>query len=303
MRFSRIVKEYFSFSKGERVGITILIMLIVIVMIADRLIFYFEKPGVADRQRFEEMIAELERQQAPVQEAATFFAFDPNTVDSTTLEALSLPFRVRQNMLKYRERGGFFRDKGDVRKIYGMNDSVYALLEPYIDIKIKTQPTAAARGLPEPKNVSPCRDSAIAVSPTSSIFRVEINRAAAADLVKLYGIGAVLSERIIKYRDLLGGFYTTEQLKEVYGLSAETFAGIANQLLVDSTALELININFAEARELANHPYLEWNDANRIIGYRDKHGFVDDKLLLLKDSVLSPEVFRKVSPYFQTERD
>jgi competence ComEA-like helix-hairpin-helix protein len=135
------------------------------------------------------------------------------------------------------------------------------------------------------------------------IPKVEINHATATDLVKLYGIGPVLSERIIKYRNLLGGFYALGQMEEVYGLTPETLCGIADQLVIDSTALILININFAEAGELAKHPYLGWKDANRIIGYREKNGFIEDKFHLLKDSVLSREIFKKVSPYLQTRVD
>ncbi len=302
MKLRQIIREYFSFSKGERVGIMILIVLMTIILIADRLIFYFERPAIADRQRFVELVAELEQQQKTGnREAGSYFFFDPNTIDSITLQALSLPFHVKQNILKYRKRGGSFKTREDVRKIYGMNDSVYALIERFIDIKIIQSVSVPA--LTEPHMISRGKDSTTTMPKTiTSIPKVEVNRATAADLVKLYGIGPVLSERIIKYRNLLGGFYALEQMKEVYGLTPETFSGIADQLVIDSTALILININFAEAGELAKHPYLEWKDANLIIDYRDKNGFIENKVVLLKDSVLSSEVFRKVSPYLQTRR-
>ncbi|MGV8138371.1 MAG: helix-hairpin-helix domain-containing protein [Mangrovibacterium sp.] len=298
MKLRQIIREYFSFSKGERIGIMILIVLMTAILIADRLIFYFERPAAADRKRFEELVAELERQQTSNQEASAYFFFDPNTIDSATLENLSLPFGVKQNMLKYRRHGGSFRNREDVRKIYGMNDSVYALIEPFITIKSNPAVSTDVAS----KSRMGYRDSAVAMSKTvTPAPGLEINRATAADLKKLYGIGPVLSERIIKYRDLLGGFYEPGQLKEVYGLTPETFSGIADQLIIDSTALRLININFADARELAKHPYLEWKDANRMIDYRDKTGFIEDKFLLLTDSVLSSEVFKKVNPYFQTK--
>lgn len=300
MNLRQVIREYFSFSKGERVGLTVLMVLIMIILIADRLIFYFERPAIADRERFDELVAELERQQTGNPKTGSYFFFDPNTIDSTTLEALSLPFRVKRNMLKYRARGGFFKSREDVRKIYGMNDSVFALIEGFIDIK--TDPPVGLTALPKPRAFSRGHDSATAVTKTIAIVpKVEINHATAADLIKLYGIGPVLSERIIKYRNLLGGFYAPEQIKEVYGLTSETFSGIADRLAIDSTVLILINLNFAEAVELARHPYLDWKDANRIVNYRDQHGFIENKYLLLKDSVLSNEVFKKVSPYLQTK--
>lgn len=302
MKLRQIIREYFTFSKGERVGLMILIVLMTMILIADRLIFYFERPGIADRQRFDELVAELEQQQTDKQETGSYFSFDPNTIDSTTLESLALPFRVKKNLLKYRRRNGSFKSREDVRKIYGMNDSVYALIEKFINIK--TNQPVSVTGFRKPRVISRDYDASTSVpAPAALVPKVEINHATATELVKLYGIGPVLSERIIKYRNLLGGFYTLRQMEEVYGLTPETLSGIADQLVIDSTALILININFAEAGELAKHPYLGWKDANRIVGYREKKGFIEDKIHLLKDSVLSSEIFKKVSPYLQTGGD
>jgi competence protein ComEA len=301
MRFRQIIREYFSFSRGERVGLTILIILMIVILIADRLIFYFEKPAIADRERFEKLIAELERQQAKP-EPGSLFIFDPNTIDSVRLDSLALPFRIKQNLLKYRSSGGYFKKREDLRRIYGMNDSVYAVIERFIEIK-KTRSVSVMNS---PKAEVRLRDHEakhIEPDPADVIVKVEINHATKEELVKLYGIGPVLSERIIKYRNLLGGFYSLEQLKEVYGLTTETLTGIAGQLEVDSTVLVLININFAGAGELAKHPYLGWKAANRIIHYREKTGFIEDRYQLLRDSVLSDGIFEKVSPYLQTISD
>jgi competence ComEA-like helix-hairpin-helix protein len=66
-------------------------------------------------------------------------------------------------------------------------------------------------------------------------MRINLNRADSAELVKLYGIGPVLSKRIIKYRNSLGGkFQSVDQLKNVYGLSEETFNSIKPYLIVDT---------------------------------------------------------------------
>lgn len=301
MRLRQIIREYFSFSKGERVGITILIVLMIVILIADRLIFYFEKPAEADRERFNQLLAELKQQEAGRPDPGLLFHFDPNTIDSAALDSLALPFRVKQNLLKYRSHGGSFKTREDMRKIYGMNDSVYAMIERFMVIREKKVHSDSAGSSPGTTIETQSNEAWIA-EPDSvvSAVRLEINRATAGDLMKLYGIGPVLSERIIKYRNLLGGFHSLKQLEEVYGLTAEILSGIAGQLELDSTALVSININFADAGELAKHPYLEWKDAHRIINYRGKAGFIEDKFQLLADSVLSREIFKKVSPYLQT---
>jgi len=300
MRFRQIIREYFSFSKSERTGLTILIVLMVILLITDRLVFYLEKPQPADQEKFAEMLEALKRQEvSPVE--GSLFAFDPNTIDSVTLVRLALPTQVKQNLLKYRSRGGRFRAKKDVRRIYGMNDSVYKQIEAFLDSREPGGHRGDAAIVPDRRAMlREADETAGKPDPFPRTPRVEINRAVAGDLEKLYGIGPVLSDRIVKYRNLLGGFYSLTQLSEVYGLSADVLDGVLPYLEVDSSALILLNINFANARELVRHPYLKWDDARRIIRYREKGGFIEDKFHLRRDSVLNDEVFKKIAPYLQT---
>jgi len=52
------------------------------------------------------------------------------------------------------------------------------------------------------------------------VVKQDLNLAKADDLLPIYGIGPVLSQRIIKYRDALGGFKQESQLYKVYGLDS-----------------------------------------------------------------------------------
>lgn len=78
------------------------------------------------------------------------------------------------------------------------------------------------------------------ILPTKSkIRKIELNRADSSDLVSLYGIGPILSKRIVKYRKSLGGkFHSVEQLKNVYGLSEETFQAILPYVWIDTLDLK-----------------------------------------------------------------
>ena len=60
--------------------------------------------------------------------------FDPNTVDFKTLRAMGVEARVATSLLKYRAAGKVYRIPEDVATCYGMTDSVYFALEPYIRI-------------------------------------------------------------------------------------------------------------------------------------------------------------------------
>ena len=86
---------------------------------------------------------------------------------------------------------------------------------------------------------------------------IEINRCDSVTLIRLPGIGPVLSARIIRYRRLLGGYARIEQLKEVYGLPEETYELIKDRIYADSTFISRININKAGYKELYHIRYLE----------------------------------------------
>ena len=71
------------------------------------------------------------------------------------------------------------------------------------------------------------------------VLKIELNKADSVELVKLRGIGPVLSKRIIRYRTSLGGkFHSVDELRNVYGLSEETFLSIKPHLWIDTLLLK-----------------------------------------------------------------
>ena len=67
----------------------------------------------------------------------------------------------------------------------------------------------------------------------SSVQKLNINTATKEELMTLDGIGAAYAERILKKREMLGGFKTLEQLKEVKGIGEKTFEGIKNDITIE----------------------------------------------------------------------
>jgi competence ComEA-like helix-hairpin-helix protein len=130
-------------------------------------------------------------------------------------------------------------------------------------------------------------------------FKIEVNSATAADYEKLYGIGKVLSERIIKFRDKLGGFYSLEQIKDVYGIQDSTFKNFRKNLFIKPVKIKKININTASYEELTANPYFFSTLAKQVIGYRTKvkpFSAPDDvrNLYYIRDH---PEIFEKIAVY------
>ena len=128
---------------------------------------------------------------------------------------------------------------------------------------------------------------------------IDINRADSAQLLPLPGIGPVFASRLVKYRDLLGGYASVDQLYEVYGISQETVDGIANRIFIDTTAVNMLDLNSATFRELLRHPYLEYEDVKAIVNYRDFAGAIQSIQELLDNYILPDSLMKRVVPYFK----
>jgi competence protein ComEA len=131
------------------------------------------------------------------------------------------------------------------------------------------------------------------------LMPIDINTCDSAGLDALPGIGPVLSARIIKYRNLLGGYSSVSQLKEVYGLSAETFDIISGRVTADSTLIKKIDINKAEYKQLIRLPYFEKTEVAAILKYRDLAGRIDGMDKLLEIKIISSDKAGKVRPYLR----
>ncbi|WP_420317598.1 ComEA family DNA-binding protein [Ekhidna sp.] len=127
---------------------------------------------------------------------------------------------------------------------------------------------------------------------------LDINTATAGELQKVKGIGPTFSERIIKYRDLLGGFSDTTQLYEVYGLKEPVIKNILRSFKIDAPVVQL-NINNDSIKYLARHPYISYDLAQVIVNYRKEHGDINSADDLLKIKALDERTFMRLKPYLE----
>jgi len=212
---------------------------------------------------------------------SSLFNFDPNTASDEDFTLLSLNKEQIKVIRKYLNKGGKFSKKEDLSKIFVISHDKYIKLEPYIEI-MKT-------------------DSNIYTADIMPTSPVEINSADTSELNILKGIGNTMAARIINYRNKLGGFIRTEQLLEVYGISNEAYERIAGQIILNIKTVKKININFATAFEMDNHPYLNYREAKAIEKYRTENGSFTATSQLLEKHVLSFETYNKIKDYLVVE--
>ena len=186
----------------------------------------------------------------------------------------------------YTLKGGRFYKPEDISKIWGLHADEVQRLLPYIQITPKEnnypQNNYETKNFDKPKN---------------NYATIDINAADTAALIALPGIGSKLALRIITFRDKLGGFYTTDQVGETFGLQDSVFQKIKSRLSINTAAVKHFNINTATVDEMKLHPYIRYNIANAIVQYRSQHGNFASVAAIKNIMLVTDDIFNKAAPY------
>jgi len=200
---------------------------------------------------------------------------------------LSLVFRIVVQLLPERIPEGmeeFKQEASLIRVAFAEADSLQRI---HRDSIRKSTATSSRRSVP----------SGQYTKKVHAAYPIDINRADSAQLLPLPGIGPVFAGRLIKYRNLLGGYASLEQLKEVYGISLETYERIADLIVIDTASIIMLDLNNATFRELLRHPYLEYENVKALVNYRDFADTIQSLRELQDNYILPDSVMNKVIPY------
>jgi len=279
------MREYFSFTKKERVAV---IALVVVILVAYVLPYFFKPAFKTPTPQEVAAFKKLESNDSSAVEAkppptAHLFYFDPNTLSADGWKQLGLRAKTISTIIKFISKGGRFNEPDDLKKIYGLHADEFSRLEPYIRIAKK----AAAPEFTYEKKRPPPRTKTI----------IDINEADTTAFIALPGIGSKLASRIISFREKLGGFHSIEQIAETYGLQDSIFQNIRSQLSLSNPQPRKIDLNTATVETLKQHPYIRWNIANAIVKYRDQHGPFKSVEDLLQVAIITPDIYHKMLPY------
>ena len=132
---------------------------------------------------------------------------------------------------------------------------------------------------------------------------MELNTADTTSLIALPGIGPAFARGIVKYRDMLGGYISLDQLGEVYILKDKPDAvlKLKELLILDTVLVRRIPINTCTAEELAAHPYFRWKLAKPLIAYRTQHGPFGSIEDIRGCALIDEALLRKLAPYLRVE--
>ena len=303
----------------------------------------------------------------PTPPTPQFKCFDPNEADYRTMLEAGVPRNIAVSLIRWRESGKVFRIREDVALCYGMTDSLYFLLEPYINIgtayRIVRDTTSSKqresrsaeratinpstfsldtatthylhaigfslreaeliiryrdmiggyRSLEEfaecyavgaeraewlePYLIFPERDTVMSYQSERITFPIDVNSADSAMLRRVRGIGEKSVMHILRYRELLGGYYSVEQISELKVVTPENFRIISQQIWCDSARIKKICINFAGLKALEVHPYITNRMLRRIINHRELKGGWSTIEEMIESNIFTKEEAQRIAPY------
>lgn len=138
-------------------------------------------------------------------------------------------------------------------------------------------------------------------TPDANTPTININKADSLELQAIRGIGSVLGSRVVRYRELLGGFYCTSQLGEVYGIDSLRLQNILPYVITDTLTIRKININTARFGDLLRHPYLSRDQVAAITTWRENHGVFIHTSQILEATGMDTSDWEKLRPYLRLE--
>lgn len=194
------------------------------------------------------------------------FPFDPNTADSTRLLRLGLSKWQVRSIYRYRAAGGIYRSKEDFARLRSLTRGQYRQLEPYIHISEDYAPAAeAVAAAPKDEHY---RDTTRYPLKLREGQQIALNTTDTALLKRVPGIGSGFANAIVRYRERLGGFYSTDQLREIDGFPETAIRFFT----ADNERTSRLNINTLPLGKLRRHPYIGFYRAKTIIDHRRIHG-------------------------------
>jgi len=212
-----------------------------------------------------------ENAQAPI-----VYQYNPNYLTDYRAYTLGLPPEAFDKLLRYRQTNSYVNTPKQFQEVTKLSDSLMEKLLPQLKFS-KRFVKSKSKG--------------------EVLLKKDINKATASDFEEVSGIGAVLSERIVKYRSYLSGFSVLEQCYEVYGLDSLIVQRLWERFEIQSLPeIERLDLTTVSLQELEQIPYLNRADARKIIAYRTRNKGIS-RAVLSELFVNSPNKLQRIELY------
>lgn len=277
--------DFFSFTKQERSGVFYLLLIIILLQLGYFLLKTLPSIGVDQNFVLDgDTQAQIDTLKARIstKDSLKIYPFNPNYITDYRGYLLGLSVAELDRLKAYRTDGKFINSAAEFKQITQISDSLLNTLSPFFKFPDWVVKTGMDHKPTKKQETGQARKG----TDTKDLPKSDLNLATSEDLKGINGIGDVLSERIIKFRDRLGGFLVGDQLYDVYGLEPVVVTRALERFeVVTSPKVEKININEASVAELRQLIYISQNLALNIVAYRQRNGSIDsfDELREIED--------------------
>lgn len=300
----KLWKILFVLPSRHRAGYLQLLILIFIFLLLKTFsgILYPPRPISFTQMNVDSLLLVMDNASIYEVEEDSFFLFDPNRATHSQFVRMGISTEVSNRIIKYRSRGGTFKEKSDLMKIYGFEEELFLKLAPFVNlpeelvdnleiIKSNTDPKKEIEKILVEKEDSKFQEK-------EPLVRISLNEADSIALEELYGIGPSIAKGIVKYRKRLGGFVSYDQIFEVYNMTDERFEEIKKYYYIDENyEPRKMSINNDDFKTLLIHPYFDYSTVKNLFNYRDQHGEYDSIDDLRDLFFMTDSLFYKLKPY------
>jgi DNA uptake protein ComE-like DNA-binding protein len=263
----KTVKAYFKFSKGQRFG---LFLLFVIIIVLQLVYFFTDFSSLSttshEKEKWLSLQSEIDSMKLnKLNYVPKIYPFNPNFITDYKGYKLGMSVAEIDRLLAFRKENKYVNSPKEFQAVTKVSDSLLNAISPYFkfpDWVNNKKEFAAYKKYPN-----------TAFAKKEKVVVIDINKATQEDLIKIYGIGEAISIRILKFKENLGGFVSMEQMKDVWGLSDEVIENLNTHFKVSVLPnLKKIDINNASIKELSLFPYFKYPISKNIVTFRSMNG-------------------------------
>jgi DNA uptake protein ComE-like DNA-binding protein len=273
-------KQYFLFNKDQRIGLFALVVLIVAFQLAYFFID-FSSPKLVSKedQQWLSMQTKIDSLKSISEDTQyKIYPFNPNFI--TDFKGYKLGMKVDEidRLFAYRKTNKYVNSAKEFQNITKVSDSLLAAMSPYFKFPdwVNNKKNYSKQEYTTYNDFSKKEKNVI----------IDINQATKEDLIKVYGVGEAISDRILKQKEIFGAFVSMNQMQDIWGLSPEVIAELNKNFKITSTsAVKKIDINNISVRELTKFPYFKYALAKEIVTYRSMNNGIKniEDLTKIKD--------------------
>ena len=161
--------------------------------------------------------------------------FEINQVSSEDLKKMGFSNKLANTFINYRNTIGGFQHKNQMKKIYGLSENDFYLLKKFGYLK-------SSPAISKKLNINTCN-------------YYQLN-----NLLN----NQKISNRILKFRESLGGFYDQSQFNEIYEITDHQRQLLEKNTNIDLTKIRSINLRYTTLKTLERHPYIDKKQAKKI---------------------------------------